>query len=195
MLKADSQRGFSIIELATALTIIALLLTLGMPSLSEYVQNARLGTAAQSFVNGLNLARSEAIRRNAPVEFMVTGNAIVAGVENTASASGSGTNWVVRYQVAGSGPYFPVEAKSMLDGGGAAPSVTVGASDPIVTFNSLGGTTTGLINGGTAITLKNPPMGLCAPAGPVRCWTVVVRPGGQVHLCDPAAVVGDSRAC
>ena len=195
MLKANSQRGFSIIELATALTIIALLLALGMPSLSEYVQNARLGTAAQSFVNGLNLARSEAIRRNAPVEFMVTSDVIGPGVENTASANGSGTNWIVRYQVGASGPYFPVEVKSMLDGGGLAPSVTVAASDPLVTFNSLGGTTTGLINGGTAITLKNPPMGLCAPVGPVRCWTVVVRPGGQVHLCDPAAAVGDSRAC
>ena len=194
MLKPPHQGGFSIIEMATALAVIGVLMALGMPSLSEYVQNARLGTAAQSFANGLNRARTEAIRRNGAVEFVVTGDAIASGVENTLTAAATGTNWVVRYQIGASGPYFPVEYKSMLDGGGSTPSVTVAASDPIVTFNSLGGTTTGLVNGGTTISLKNPLTGLCAPAGPVRCWNVVVRPGGQVHLCDPAAA-SDSRAC
>ncbi len=31
----------------------------------------------------------------------------------------------------------------------------------------------------------NPALGACAPAGPVRCWSVVVSVGGQVRLCSP----------
>ena len=64
MLKKAAQRGFSLVELATALTIIAILMMLGMPSFSEYINNARLGAVAQSFYAGLSQARSEAIRRN-----------------------------------------------------------------------------------------------------------------------------------
>ncbi len=192
MLTRLGQQGFSIIELATALTIIGVLMALGMPSLSEYIQNARLGTAAQSFYSGLNLARTEAIRLNGPVEFVVTGDAIASGIENSLVPGTTGTNWVVRYRASASAPYDLVEAKSAFEGGGISPSVTIAASDAVITFGSLGGTASGVATG---IAIQNPMMGLCAPAGPVRCWQVLVAPGGQVHLCDPAAAVGDSRAC
>ena len=49
VLKNAAQRGFSLVELATAMTIIAILMMLGMPSFSEYINNARLGAVAQSF--------------------------------------------------------------------------------------------------------------------------------------------------
>ena len=188
------QRGFSIIELSVALTVVGVLLALGMPSLSGYVQNARLGSAAKSFYTGLQLARTEAIRRNGPVEFVMTSAAVASGVENSLAIDPLGANWVVRARPSASEPYQLVEAKPMIEGGGAAPSITVAASAGFVTFNSLGGSTTGL---GETIVLQNPPMGLCVPLGPVRCWNVVVSPGGQVRLCnpDPAASAGDTRKC
>ncbi|MEP7300987.1 MAG: GspH/FimT family pseudopilin [Caldimonas sp.] len=193
MLKRPAQGGFSLIELATAITILAILMMLSMPSISEYLQNARLGAAAQSFYSGLNLARSEAIRRNGPVEFAMTSTPIAAGVENTLTPDTSGKNWVVRRRPSASDPYDspPIDSKTALEGGGSTPNVTVTATEAIVTFDSLGNAVTGI---GT-IALKNPAAGLCVPAGPVRCWDVRVAPGGQVHLCDPAASLGDSRAC
>ena len=71
MLSAGHQEGFSIIELSVALTVVAVLLTLGVPSLSGYIQNARLGSAAKSFYTGLQTARAEAVKRNAEVEFVI----------------------------------------------------------------------------------------------------------------------------
>jgi type IV fimbrial biogenesis protein FimT len=186
--------GLSIIELSVALSIVGVLLALGMPSLSGYLQNARLGSAAKSFYTGLQVARAEAIRRNAPVEFVMTSTAVASGVENALVTDVQGTNWVVRARPSASAPYVLVEAKPMLEGGGAAPAVTVAASAGLVTFNSLGGITNGV---GETIVLQNPAMGLCTPAGPVRCWNVVVAPGGQVRLCnpDPAASASDTRKC
>jgi type IV fimbrial biogenesis protein FimT len=36
----------------------------------------------------------------------------------------------------------------------------------------------------------------CAPSGPIRCLMVVISPGGQSKVCDPAATsVGDTRSC
>ena len=188
-----AQRGFSLVELATALTIVAILMMLGMPSFSEYINNARLGSVAQSFYSGLNLARSEAIRRNGAVEFAMTNTPIGVGIENSLAPDTTGKNWVIRSQSVPLGPYDApaIETKSALEGGGATPRVTILATAPIVRFDGIGAAVAGI---GT-IAIENPAAGLCVPAGPVRCWNVIVAPGGQVRLCDPAAAIGDSRAC
>jgi type IV fimbrial biogenesis protein FimT len=194
MLSAGHQEGFSIIELSVALTVVAVLLTLGVPSLSGYIQNARLGAAAKSFYTGLQIARAEAVKRNAEVEFVMTDTAVASGIENALVADAQGRNWVVRARASASAPYELIEAKSIFEGGGASPAVTVAASAALVSFNALGGTLNG---GGQSIVLENPAMGLCVPLGPVRCWNVVVSPGGQVRLCnpDPAASASDTRKC
>jgi type IV fimbrial biogenesis protein FimT len=193
MLSRRRQQGFSIIELAVVVSIIGILAALGIPAFSEYIQNARLGTMAQGIHTGLSLARSEAIRRNAQVEFAMTNTPIAAGIENNLVPAANGTNWVVRYQDAndpGCTPYCKVEVKSgPVSGTG---NITVTSAAPVVTFNGLGAATAAAA---IAVDVRNPTLGLCAPAGPVRCWQVLVAPGGQVHLCDPAAGAGDSRAC
>ena len=188
-----AQRGFSLVELATALTIVAILMMLGMPSFSEYINNARLGSVAQSFYSGLSLARSEAIRRNGAVEFAMTNTPIGVGIENSLAPDVTGKNWVIRSQSVPLGAYDApaIETKSALEGGGATPRVTILATAPIVRFDGIGAAVAGI---GT-IAIENPAAGLCVPAGPVRCWNVIVAPGGQVRLCDPAAAIGDSRAC
>jgi type IV fimbrial biogenesis protein FimT len=193
VLKRAAQRGFSLVELATAMTIVAILMMLGMPSFSEYINNARLGAVAQSFYAGLTLARSEAIRRNVAVEFAMTNTAIGAGIENTLAPDVTGKNWVIRSHTVNPGPYDvpAIESKAALEGGGATPRVTILATAPIVAFNGLG---TATVGAGT-IAIENPPAGLCVPAGPVRCWNIVVAPSGQVRLCDPAASPGDTRSC
>ena len=194
MLSGARQEGFSIIELSVALTVVAVLLTLGVPSLSGYIQNARLGSAAKSFYTGLQIARAEAVKRNAEVEFVMTNSAVASGIENALVGVAGGRNWVVRARPSASAPYELIEAKSIFEGGGAAPAVTVAASAALVSFNALGGTFTGV---GQTIVLENPAMGQCVPLGPVRCWNVVVSPGGQVRLCnpDPAASASDTRKC
>ena len=192
-----AQVGFSLIELAIAITIMAILIMLGMPSFSEYMANARLGATAQSFYTGLNTARSEAIRRNSTVEFAMTNTPLGPGIENALAPDVTGKNWVVRARPNATSPYDspPIDSKTALEGGGTTPRVTINATTAIVTFDGLGAATSASGVNVNVISIDNPPAGLCAPAGPVRCWDVRVGAGGQVQLCDRAAPMGDSRAC
>ena len=100
---------------------------------------------------------------------------------------------MVRFQdPPASGPYQLLEAKSALEGGDLS-SLQVLSTTEAVAFNGTGGTFDG---GVQQLDISNPAGGLCAPAGPMRCWRIVIGAGGQVRLCDPTvATVGDSRAC
>ena len=193
MLSRPLARGFTIIELMVGLTIVGVMIALGGPALGTFLQNSRLGTAAKSFYTGLQLARAEAVRLNLPVQFVVTDTPVDANIATTAASSPSGRNWVVRYQTSASAPFQLVEAKSALEGGGGATSsLQVLSSDASISFNGLGGTSSG---NASSLDISNPGGGACTPAGPMRCWRIVVSAGGQVRLCDPLAGAGDSRAC
>lgn len=68
----NPNRGFSLIELVVVIAILAVLLGLGMPSLTAYLENAKVRAAAENLLAGLQQARAEAIRLNTPVEFLLT---------------------------------------------------------------------------------------------------------------------------
>ena len=61
-------RGVTLIELMIGMTIISCLLLVGMPSFTSWIQDLQIRGAAESIQSGLLLARSEAIRRNRPVQ-------------------------------------------------------------------------------------------------------------------------------
>ena len=60
-------RGFTLIEVLVVLALAALLQTLAAPALSAMVDQVRVGSAAQTLHGSLQLARSEAIKRNGRV--------------------------------------------------------------------------------------------------------------------------------
>ena len=188
-----------------ALVIIALMVMVSLPSMTTYFQSSKISTAAQSYAAGLQIARTEAIRRNAQVQFMLTDTDIAtADIANAAAPSPTGRNWVVRECDAAAGTCTFVDAKSALEGSGqiagSTPSVSVAgtaqvpptAFNGIVVFNGFGGTQT---TSEIWLDINNPAGGACFPAGTMRCLRVRVTPGGQVRACDPALAAGDSRAC
>lgn len=61
------RRGFTILELMIGLTLVAILLGLAVPSFREFTRNNRVTAAQNDLVTSLNLARSEALRRNRAV--------------------------------------------------------------------------------------------------------------------------------
>jgi type IV fimbrial biogenesis protein FimT len=66
-MKLIGQKGFTLLELMTAITILAILLAIAVPSFSDIVRNSRISSQTNAIVSALNLARSEATKRGIPV--------------------------------------------------------------------------------------------------------------------------------
>ena len=62
-----TSRGFTLIELMIGLTILAVVLALAVPSFRQFTQNNAVVAAHNDLVTSIQLARSEALRRNRPV--------------------------------------------------------------------------------------------------------------------------------
>ncbi len=62
-----SPRGFSLIEVMTAVVVLAILGLVAVPSYRNFVVTQRVRTASYELMTSLMLARSEAIKRNASV--------------------------------------------------------------------------------------------------------------------------------
>lgn len=63
----NRERGFTLVELMITLAVMAILLTVGIPSFQSIFQSNRLATQANEMIGSINLARSEAIKRGANV--------------------------------------------------------------------------------------------------------------------------------
>lgn len=196
------------VELTVVVAIAGVLLAVGLPALGTYLQNSKLRNTAKTLFSSVQLARAEAIRRNLAVDFMLTSTAVSSTMADSPTASLGGPNWLVRAVIPDTDPTQPpsyelVEGKSWQDGSGqssgSSSTVAITGTAATVQFNGVGGLT-----GGTAVTfdIKSVPDTSCAIAdgsgGPLRCHRIVVLPGGQVRLCDPAVAsssTSDPRAC
>ena len=56
------KNGFTLIELMLAVAILAVVLTLGVPSLTEIIKNNRTASQINGLISTLNFARSEAVK-------------------------------------------------------------------------------------------------------------------------------------
>lgn len=65
--KPKNISGFTLVELMVTLAVAAILLTVAVPSFTDLIRTNRLTTKTNLFTTALNLARSEAIKRNVKV--------------------------------------------------------------------------------------------------------------------------------
>ncbi len=198
------QHGLSLVELMVAIAVLGVLTALAAPSFFGYIENNKVRAAAETFTSGLNLARSEAIRRNRAVEFVLTAAANAGpGNVNDINPSASGGSWVVR---AGNdaGTFEFIDARQLAESSGR----TDGTSSVQVAGVDAGGTAVSLIRFSSMsrtnlgqearFNFSNPTAGACVadtPSGPIRCLRALVSPSGLVRICDPAAAAPDTRAC
>lgn len=85
------QAGITLLELMVAITVLAVLLGVGVPSFNSVVRNNRLATQANEFVTALNFARSEAGKRGLPVSVCASSD----GATCEAGAPDWETGWIV----------------------------------------------------------------------------------------------------
>lgn len=191
--------GFTLIEMMITVAIIAVLLGIGVPSFQSFIRNAELRTSAESIQAGLNLARTEALRRNVPVSFW-----LVNGISSTCARSESGKSWVVSLDnpvnacdAATSAAIAPRLIQSHLGtNGGAGVSVNaVDGNNPVaaascVTFNGFGRIQATCTGGDAPIARIT----LSATTGPGRTLQIQIAPGGAVRACDPSVTAASNPA-
>jgi len=178
---ATTRAGFTIIEVLFTVAVLGILVMMAMPTFGEWLQSQQLRAAAEASVNGLQLARAEAIRRNLPVQ-------ITFGVPQTG------------WQIVEAPPNAAfVQARQHEEGSPNAQFAATPGGATTITFTPLGGVTANP-GGGATITrldVTNPSGGACQPTGAMRCLRIVVSAGGTVRMCDPhpSVVAPDPRAC
>jgi type IV fimbrial biogenesis protein FimT len=87
-----AQSGFSLIELMTALTVLAVLLAMSVPSFREFTRSNRVTAAHNDLLTAFTLARSEALKRATPVSVCASSN-------GSSCVSTTTTNWRVGWIV------------------------------------------------------------------------------------------------
>lgn len=86
-MNTSPQRGFSMLELMVAVTVLGILFGIGVPSFNAMIRNNRVATNTNEIVLALSVARSEAVRRGLPVSVCASNAA------HTACVAAAQPNW------------------------------------------------------------------------------------------------------
>lgn len=168
------QAGFSLIELMVAIAVLVAITAIGVPNLKSMLGNSQIRTVAESIKNGLQVARVEAIKRNAKVAFTLNAN----------------TSWQVGCQtvVQETCPAI-IQSKNMTEGSSSNIALTITSGNSVI-FNSFG-----LRDSASTINRVDVSNSNLSAAEQTEL-RVIINAGGNAKVCDPAiATAGDPRKC
>ena len=109
--------GFSLIELMVTLAVAAILMAIATPSFIALINGNRLTSTANELVSSLQLARSEALRRNTQVRVCRSESG------NTCAAAGQWSRWITLV-VSNNEVLREVSVKAPLEVTSDAPQIT-----------------------------------------------------------------------
>jgi type IV fimbrial biogenesis protein FimT len=192
----NHRAGFSLIELLVVILIVGVSLAVGLPSYRIWIENAKIRTTAESIRNGLQLARSEAVRQNATMQFQF-------------NAGGTNSDWRVCPEDTPGNNVFAGCAKPLQE----KPAAAAASDIKIYTDKDIGTLTTNLTTSGVSaaanatftavgriqtpnidlarIDVRNTNLGTNE-----RNLVIVVSTGGAIRVCDPKLNIAyDPRGC
>jgi type IV fimbrial biogenesis protein FimT len=170
-------KGFTIIELMITLVVVGTLLLIAVPSFQSWIERNRIRTAAEGVLNGLQLARVEAIKRNAIVTMTLLAD----------------YGWEVK-----DASNTVIQARRGVEGSQAT-FVTVKLAAVVnlpqdISFNGLGRMT--LPASDLTLSIVPTAGAECTAAGPKNCLSLNLTRGGLLRMCDPSpAKAGTPQAC
>jgi type IV fimbrial biogenesis protein FimT len=171
---ANRPRGFTLIELMTALAIFGVAITLSAPSMSVWMQNSQVRTVAESIQDGLQIARNEAVRRNRLVAFTVD----------------SDTGWTVTDKVLDPKKNVMVDeiVQQRVHQEGSSGKVTA----------TITGSATAAFDGLGQVSNADPltAVDIASSIDGSKAMRVELAKSGQIRLCDPKVANSiDPRKC
>ncbi|TWI67549.1 type IV fimbrial biogenesis protein FimT [Pseudoduganella lurida] len=198
-------RGYTLIEVVVGIAILGIVLAVGIPNLTHWIIANKAKAASEFYLDGLTMARRQAVAHNARSRFVLTPNAngqydwqvdlcfpalAVPCTDDTG-------NWSTATAVASGDPEGLTGFKSVFRSASALPpsnvlipSVAPEAANAIY-FTELGWVDTSIRARLTRLRLDP----ATALAGDVRAAALSVTLAGMASKCDPAAQAPDSRAC
>jgi type IV fimbrial biogenesis protein FimT len=197
-------RGFTLVEIMVGLAILSVMLAVGVPSMRSWMTSSSALAAAEFYAEGLKMARSEAVKRNAVTRLtLVEGESEAqmgwtvdlcvptpealctdeSGSWSTTSSVAAGANATDFFSV--SRPAVNLPKTSMM----AVTRFPAGAV-------SVYFTPVGWVNGSITPSLSKLELAPASgQAGAFPTAAVAVTLAGVVTKCNPAVAVHDSRGC
>lgn len=172
---ARRQTGVTIIELMIAVVLLSLLVGIGVPTFRSWIQNSQVRTGADAVLNGIQLARAEAIRRNKPVEFILR----------------DGTDWSVVLV----SPRTTLQERTGSEGSKNAEFEVEPAGADRITFNPMGAPASKNQDG--SMPIQSIDITSSQDVSGLRPLRIVVSVSGSVRMCDPDEnlLADDPRRC
>ena len=196
--RVSQGRGFTLIELAVTITVLAILAFLAVPSYLDYTARSRVRSAVDGMVNQFALARSEAVRlhRNVLVTLVAGANDwcsggrqfVAAGVEGITLAADNAPSCDCSTS-AGAALCLVNGQPSLVSSADNSTVSWIGATNSSYQFDSNVGVIKDLNGGEVTLGSKSRPNRYRVK--------VVISPLGHARACVPTgyAMFGGYRSC
>jgi type IV fimbrial biogenesis protein FimT len=196
--------GFTLLEALIAMAIMATLLAVGVPGMTDWLQASRATAAAEFYADGFKLARGEALKHNSASRIQLSENS-ANGQMNwqvdlcfptaTLPCGEESGVWSSTVAAAAGDPEGANGYKSVLRLADALPKTSVLAP----THTPSGATAVYFTALGWVDTVFSPRLRridlLPARAGAFPSSAVVITLAGLTAKCDPTVAASDSRVC
>lgn len=169
-----------------AIAVMVVVVALGIPSYRVWIQNTRIRTASESIQSGIQIARAEAVKRNARVQFVLDGthSGWTLGCETpVADNNGDGVEDCPTV----------IQSRAASEGSSADTTVTATPADSdTIVFTSLG-VIDSTLSPFTQLDINSTVLSV-TDSRPLR---VTIGVGGNVRMCDPSSTLSasDPRKC
>jgi type IV fimbrial biogenesis protein FimT len=198
--------GFTIIEAAVTLAVMAVLMAVGIPSMSSWMQARKAAAAGAFYKEGFQLARAQAVAHNGASRLVLSENAASGQMDwrvdicfptPSVPCNESSGGWSTTGAAASGDPDQAHGFRSVARSADALPStsammLTVSPDDASAVYFTPLGWIDGSISPRLSRIELQPALGR---QGVFRKMAVVLTLAGTASICDPGVAAHDSRGC